>query len=236
MQGLIVAAGQGSRLRSIAPCKPLAKVGGTPLIQSVIVAARAAGVDEFVVVTGYQAPLVEAFLARLGAQLSLRIETVFNPRWEGANGLSVAAARSALDDRFLLMMSDHLFEPGLPAALLAGGGVPGGVTLAVDRRLDNPLVDLADVTRAQTSLDGRILRLGKLIEPYDAFDTGVFLASHGLIDAIEETHAAGGPGSITDGMNRLAERDLARAFDIGERFWCYIDDPVAHAQAERMSA
>ena len=236
MQGLIVAAGQGSRLRAIAPCKPLAKVGGTPLIQSVIVAARAAGVDEFVVVTGYQAPLVEAFLSRLAALLSLRIETVFNPGWEGGNGLSVAAAGPVLAERFLLMMSDHLFEPGLPAALLADGGTPDGVTLAVDRRLDNPLVDLADVTRAQTSPDGRILRLGKLIEPFDAFDTGVFLASHALIDAIEETHAAGGSGSITDGMNRLAERGLARAFDIGERFWFDIDDPVAHAQAERMSA
>lgn len=236
MQGLIVAAGQGSRLRAIAPCKPLAKVAGTPLIQSVIVAAKAAGVDDFVVVTGYQAPLVEEFLSRLSVRLGLRIQTVFNPRWEGANGLSVAAARGVLAQNFLLMMCDHLFDPGLPAALLAEGGSPSGVILAVDRRLDNPLVDLADVTRARISPDGRIVRLGKLIEPYDAFDTGVFLASHGLIDAIEESCTAGAAGSITDGMNRLADRGLARAFDIGERFWFDIDDPVAHAQAERMSA
>lgn len=236
MQGLIVAAGQGSRLRTIAPSKPLATVRGAPLIQHVIESARLAGIERFVVVTGYEAAPLERFLERLAPRLAVRIETVFNPRWELANGLSVAAARDRLDPHFALMMSDHLFDPRLLSDLIAVGPVAGGTVLAVDRRLDNPLVDLDDVTRVSTDGASRILALGKAMAQYDAFDTGVFLAGGGLVDAIETDHAAGGPGSITAGMNRLAANGLALAHDIGEAFWLDVDDPAAHAQAELLTA
>ncbi|HWF01841.1 MAG TPA: NTP transferase domain-containing protein [Caulobacteraceae bacterium] len=236
MQGLIVAAGQGSRLRTVAPSKPLASVNGVPLIQHVIEAARLGGVDRFVVVTGYRAGPLEQFLARMAGRLGIPIETVFNARWELANGLSVTAARGDLEPHFVLMMSDHLFEPGLLSDLIGSGPVVGGAALAVDRRLSNPLVDLDDVTRVRTDGAGVISAVGKGLTPYDAFDTGLFLASSALLDAIEADHVAGGAGSITAGMNRLAAEGLARAHDIGERFWLDVDDPTAHAQAERLTA
>jgi len=148
----------------------------------------------------------------------------------------VTAAGPVLRERFVLMMSDHLFEPGLLRDLLAAPKLPGGVVLAVDRRLDNPLVDLEDVTRVQTDAEGRIENIGKLIETYNAFDTGLFVASKGLVQAIQDDYDAGGPGSISAGMLRLAPLGLARTHDVGERFWLDVDDPVAHAHAERLRA
>ncbi|MEO8925640.1 MAG: NTP transferase domain-containing protein [Caulobacteraceae bacterium] len=236
MKGLIVAAGQGTRLRDIAPSKPLAVVRGVPLIEHVIDAAHAGGVSEFVVVTGYEGARLEAFLRRLAARRDLAIVTVRNPDWRASNGLSVMAAAPYLDERFILMMADHLFDPTLLSDLIATPEKPGAVVLAVDRRLDNPLVDLEDVTRVETDGAGDILRIGKLIEPYDAFDTGVFLASQALIEAIGEDMAAGGAGGISGGMNRLAGRGRAHTFDIGARFWLDVDDAVAHGHAERLSA
>ncbi|HEY1414971.1 MAG TPA: NTP transferase domain-containing protein, partial [Caulobacteraceae bacterium] len=138
MQGLIVAAGQGTRLRSIASLKPLALVGGTPLIERVIDNAMAGGVEAFVVVTGYEADHLESFLKTLAERQGITIDTVFNPQWERANGLSVAAAAPRLADHFILMMADHLIEPSIYADLLALPEVADTVTLAVDRRLDNP--------------------------------------------------------------------------------------------------
>src|ERR1700678_1910957 len=108
MQGLIVAAGQGVRLRDIARSKPLARVNGVPLIERVIEQARLGGVTEFVVVTGYEAAPLEAFLRRLAGRKNLRILTVRNLAWKMANGHSITAAGPHLDDRFLLMMADHL--------------------------------------------------------------------------------------------------------------------------------
>ncbi len=235
MQGLIVAAGQGTRLRDIARSKPLALVQGKPLIEHVIEAGCEAGVERFVVVTGYEGGRVERFLRRLSARTGTPIATVRNLAWERANGVSVIVAEPFLDDRFVLLMADHLVEPLLISELLAVEPAHGEVILAVDKRLNNPLVDLADVTRVST--DGeRIAAIGKNLEPYDAFDTGVFLACHSLIDAIRDDIATGGVGGISGGMTRLAARGLARAFDIGERFWLDVDDPAAHSQAERRRA
>jgi choline kinase len=236
MQGLIVAAGQGLRLRSIAPSKPLAELAGVPLIEQVIDNARAGGIDDFVVVTGYEAARVEAFLQDLAARRGLRVTTVLNPDWRGANGVSVAAAAPALGARFVLMMSDHLVDPTIFRDLTKVEAASDEVVLAVDRRLDNPLVDLDDVTRVRTDAAGAILAIGKHLEPYDAFDTGVFLASHALIDGVREDVAAGGVGGISEGMRRLADKGLARTFDIGDRFWLDVDDPAAFDQAERLRA
>jgi choline kinase len=236
LKALIVAAGLGTRLRGIAPSKPLAAVHGKPLIQSVIETAAQAGVGAFVVVTGYQATPLESFLDRLARRSGLDIETVHNPEWTRSNGLSVVAADALLDDDFVLLMSDHLFEPGLLTDLLGEQRVPGGVTLAVDRRLENPLVDLDDVTRVRTDGAGVILAIGKGLTSYDAFDTGVFLATKGLIEGIRGDLAEGGQGSISGGMSRLAARGLARAFDVGERFWLDVDDAAAWEHAERLTA
>ncbi|HXV01394.1 MAG TPA: NTP transferase domain-containing protein [Caulobacteraceae bacterium] len=236
LQGLIVAAGEGIRLRDVAHSKPLALINGVPLIERVIVTAHKAGVSRFVVVTGYEGKRLETFLAGLSERLAIPIVTLRNFAWKGPNGLSVVAAEPYLEDRFVLMMADHLLDPGIISDLTA---VPAGadeVVLAVDRRLANPLVDLSDVTRVKTDPAGRITTLGKLMEGHDAFDTGVFFASKSLIEAIREDVEAGGEGGISDGMRRLAAKGQARTFDIGDRFWLDVDDTAAHGHAERLSA
>jgi choline kinase len=223
----------GLRLREIAPLKPLAPLLGAPLISRVIDCALAGGATEFVVVTGYEGAKLEKYLYSLAAARGLRLSCVRNPDWRGSNGLSVAAAAPVVSGQFLLLMSDHLFDPEIVRELLAEGEGSKGVVLAVDRRLDNPLVDLEDVTRVEVAAEGRIRRIGKLIASYNAFDTGVFLASPLLIEAIEAAVAAGGVGSISEGMQRLADQGLAFGLDIGDRFWIDIDDAAAFGRAER---
>ena len=232
MKCVIVAAGQGLRLREIAPLKPLAPLWGKPIIAHVIDCALEGGATEFVVVTGYEGAHLEKFLYSLAAARGLRLNCIRNPNWKASNGLSVAAAGPVLHGKFLLLMSDHLFDPQIVRELLRAGEQQDGVVLAVDRRLDSPFVDLEDVTRVEVAEDGRIRRIGKLIDSYNAFDTGVFLASPQLIEAIEASVAAGGIGSISEGMQRLADQGQAHAYDIGERFWIDIDDPAAFGLAE----
>jgi choline kinase len=230
---VIVAAGQGLRLRDIAPLKPLAPLLGAPLISHVIDCALAGGATEFVVVTGYEGGKLEKFLYALAAAKGLRLNCIRNPNWKASNGHSVAAAGPVVHGKFLLLMSDHLFDPEIVRELIRAHANSPGVALAVDRRLDNPLVDLEDVTRVQATQDGRIQRIGKLIESYNAFDTGIFLASPELIAAIEAKVAAGGIGSISEGMQALADQGLAYAHDIEDRFWIDIDDADAFGRAQR---
>lgn len=221
---VVLAAGAGSRLRSVAPVKPLVPVAGRPLLLRVIDALRAAGVGRVTVVVGHAAAEVAAVVAQVPDTL-----TVENPAWGRApNGVSVLAARAHIREGTLLVMGDHLVSPQLLQRLVAQGPVRDGVVLAVDRRLGHPAVDEADVTRVRTR-EERIVDLGKDLRIYDAHDTGAFLVGSTLVAALEHLDSP----SLSDGVRRLARDGRALARDIGDAFWLDVDDPRALALAER---
>ncbi|WP_076744278.1 phosphocholine cytidylyltransferase family protein [Sphingomonas jeddahensis] len=226
MRALIVAAGFGSRLRAVSPSKPLTSVAGTPMIARVVDAARAGGATSFVVVTGHEGDRLAAFLHDLDPS----IICVPTPDWTLPNGHSVLSGADVMGpERHLLMMADHLFEPPIVAATIAAPSAP--LTLAIDRRLDNPLVDLDDVTRVRTAGD-RIVGIGKHLAVYDAFDCGVFAVDGRFHDALRAVVASGGTGSISAGVEALAVDGDARVVDVGDTWWLDVDDPRALAQAE----
>ena len=229
---VIIAAGRGSRLASRAPSKPLLEVAGTALIDRALDAARAAGIRRFVVVTGYAGDEVERHLKTKAAADGLAIETVRNDEWEKENGLSVLKARPLAGTRFLLVMSDHIFDPALLEGLRSQTIVDGEIILAVDRRTSgpHPFVDLDDVTRVREE-NGRIAAIGKNIPAYNAFDTGAFFCTPALFEALERSQA-GGDYSLSGGIKALAASGKARTWDIGDLFWLDVDDDKAVAKAE----
>jgi 1L-myo-inositol 1-phosphate cytidylyltransferase len=233
MKCLIIAAGQGTRIRSIAESKPLASLNGTPLIEHVVRLARAGGASEFVVVTGYQADVLEPFLAGLAERARVPILAVRNPDWHRPNGLSVLAAADHLTGEFGLLMSDHLFDPAILAELREDRPAEAALTLAADYAISNPLIDLDDATKVAAAPDGRIIAIGKTLTDYNAIDTGVFLGSPPLLDAIRASIATGGSGSLSEGVQALAEQGRAFVRDIGQRWWIDVDDEAAMRLAER---
>jgi choline kinase len=230
MNCLILAAGLGSRLRGTSESKPLTPVGGVPLIEHVIRRAAAGGATRFLVVTGFQAERVEAFLAELQFRLALPIGWERTDDWTLPNGHSVLAGAAALNGDYLLSMADHLFDPDIVTTLLKRRGK--GVILAVDRHLAGPLLDIEDATKVEVATDHRIVQIGKAISPYNAIDTGLFLATPALAEAIRADIAAGGGGSLSEGMQRLADAGLAAAVDIGAARWIDVDSPAMLELAE----
>jgi CDP-L-myo-inositol myo-inositolphosphotransferase len=230
---LVIAAGRGSRLESRGLSKPLFPLLGLPLIERTLVNAHRAGLEEFVVVTGYEGDRLTEFLNLLSLRRGITIRQVVNEKWDGGNGLSVLAAREAIgDDDFLLLMADHVVDVALLSGLLSEPLEAGGVCLAVDRKLNNSLVDLDDVTKVRT-LDGRFEAIGKDLEDYDAFDTGCFLCSSDLFSALDQARAKEGDESLSAGIGVLAEQGKMRVHDIGDAFWIDVDDASAVERAER---
>jgi 1L-myo-inositol 1-phosphate cytidylyltransferase len=230
MNCLILAAGLGTRLRGISESKPLTPVGGVPLIEHVIRRAAAGGATRILVVTGHEAERLEGFLAELQMRLALPIGWERVEDWTLANGHSVLAGAAAMNGPYLLSMSDHLFDPAIVAGLLARPA--SGVTLAVDRNLSGPLLDIDDATKVEVANDGRIVRIGKALENYNAIDTGLFLASSELAEAIRAVIQAGGSGSLSEGVQRLAESGRAQTMDVGSARWIDVDSPEMLALAE----
>jgi choline kinase len=124
-------------------------------------------------------------------------------------------------------MSDHLFDPAIVARLIAAPAA--ALTLAVDRDLAGPLLDMDDATKVETGEDGAIVRIGKTLARFDAIDTGLFRATPALVEAI----GAGG-GSLSEGVQRLADEGRAATLDVTGLRWLDVDDPAALAKAEAM--
>ena len=236
MDALIIAAGFGSRLAEISPSKPLTPIKGVPLIELGAQQARAAGAQRIVVVTGHEAERLEAFLPGLAARIGIPIIAERLSDWSRPNGWSVMAGAARIDGDYLLMMADHIFAAPVLAGLAGAGGPGRGVTLAIDRRITSPLIDPDDATLVQAGPDGRIRAIGKTIAHYDAVDCGAFLATPELAAAIGEAIAAGKSGSLSDGMQRLADQGRAFTHDVGDgpgAWWMDVDDPRAHELAEQ---
>ncbi len=232
MKGLIVAAGQGTRLREKGELKPLIPIRGVPLIERVIANGKEAGIDEFLVVTGYRSEELQARLGEFSRRSGIHITRIHNRAWDRANGVSVLTAKQYLDEPFLLTMCDHLVDPEILRRLILAPQEPGTVTLGVDFNIDNPLNDPEDVTRVKCEGD-HLKHIGKVIRDYNCFDTGVFRCTPVMFDALEASQARG-DDSISGAMNVLAEWNKARVFDIGARLWVDVDDPIAFSKAEAL--
>ena len=133
----------------------------------------------------------------------------------------------------MLLMSDHIFEATTAKALLNQPIMKGEVILAVDSKLDT-IFDLDDVTKVRRVGD-HIVAIGKDLSDYDAYDTGMFLCSPELFEALESAKKDGNC-SLSDGMRVLGRGARLRAFDIGEASWQDVDTPEALAYTESIFA
>lgn len=235
-QAVIVAAGFGSRLQALRPggqlIKPLEPVGGRAILRRVIDTALGTGLEDVVLVTGHMAEELEAVVDSWG--LGGCVRYVRNDRYDLGNGVSLLCGARACVGDFVLLMSDHLFEPGNLNGLLAAGRGSNGAVLAIDRKVSS-CFDLDDATKVVADGD-RILEIGKQLGEYNAIDTGMFLISEEVVQLLDEVMASRGDASISDAMTQFIGQGRMGAYDVGAGLWHDVDTPEMLAEAERLCA
>lgn len=232
---VVLAAGVGSRLRPLTAARPkaLVSLAGRPLVDHVLDALAACGLESAVVVVGYQAARLRGHLA---ARQDLRIACVENPAFASTNTLaSLAAAAPLVGGAFLLVDGDLVFEPAVLERILGDG-----TRLAVDREraLDDDAVKVA-------VSGGRITHVGKTL-PAGALAVG---ESIGLAHVDRPTAAALLPlcARLLAGGARQAYYEAAfqALIEGGARFvaadvtglrWVEIDDHEDFRRAEALFA
>ena len=230
MKCLIIAAGRGTRLSSRGDSKPLIPLMGLSLIERVILTAKKSGLTSFYVVTGYNGEKVRQYLNRFSQSRNINITHITNEEWENGNGISVLKAKKLLNENFILLMGDHIFDESILVRLKNERIADDEVMLAVDYNIEtNKLVDVDDVTRVLVE-EGRILDIGKNIKKYNAYDTGIFLCSPAIFSAIEES-LDNDDSSLSGGIKVLAGKGKAKAFDIKDDYWIDVDDEKTHKLA-----
>jgi dTDP-glucose pyrophosphorylase len=182
MQAVVLAAGEGTRLRPLTAEKPkaLVEVANRPLLSHGL-ERLVEHVEEFVLVVGYRK---EAILATYGDSFQGVPITYVHQRDQLGLAHAVLAAESVIDDDFVVFNGDNVFAADLDAVLDRHGMDGVDATLLVD-----------DVSRDAAAATGVFLtddrgRLTAVVEKPDdppgtrvltgvfVFDTDIFHACH----------------------------------------------------------
>jgi len=151
---LLLAAGSGCRLRPVTNDQPkcLTEIDGIPILARLVDCLCQQGFTRLVVVVGYLEHSIRKFLGE--RQGSLSIEYVVNPQYRMTNNLySLWLAREAVQESFLLLESDLIFESSLlrdlqqPDRIAVSSLQHGmnGSTVTVDRSLRVRAFQLGEV-------------------------------------------------------------------------------------------
>ena len=166
MIGVILAAGMAKRLRPLTDTKPkcLLKVGERTLLERTVDAMRQAGIQEFLVVTGYRGEMIREFLTSHFSFLTFHF--LDNTDYEHNNNIYSLwmACQKVRGSEFLLMDSDILCDPAAVVRIAQ----EQTSALAVNRH------ELGEEEmKVVVDVDSRITEISKTCRPEDAMGESV---------------------------------------------------------------
>ena len=190
MQAILLAAGEGSRLRpfTVDKPKPMIRAGNKPIAQHAVEALVANGVKDIVFVAGYHREKVQSYFGdgrKLGAHITYAFQEVLSGT---ASALATAPAPTG---PFLVLGSDNVVEPSLIKAVLSAPGE--GIAMVVHRSATPQRYGVVQ-------LDGT--RVASIEEKprdprSDWVNTGVYRFPAGFYDFVRK-HAASSAHGIPD--------------------------------------
>ena len=131
MQAVILAGGEGTRLRPLTSTvpKPVVPLVDRPFISFMLEWLRAHGIDDVIMSCGFQATSVRNVLGD-GSGLQMRLRFVEEPDARGTAG-ALKFAESLLDERFVMLNGDVLTDLDLSAQIAQHEATGAKATLAL---------------------------------------------------------------------------------------------------------
>jgi mannose-1-phosphate guanylyltransferase len=181
MQALILAGGEGTRLRPLTSTmpKPVVPLVDRPFISYMLEWLRGHGVKDAILSCGFMAAGVRGVLGD-GSGLGVRLQYVEEPRPLGTGG-ALKFAESLLEDRFFMLNGDVLTDIDLTAQLRQHERTGARVTLGlvgvedpsayglVRRREDGAVSEFVEKPRSD-EIDTHLINAGAYIIEREALD------------------------------------------------------------------
>ncbi len=199
MQAIVLAAGEGSRMRPLTKNMPkvMLPVAGKPFLEHIVLRAHAAGIENFVLVVGYGADAVRSHFGD-GSRLGIKIEYVVQEKQLGTGHALMAAERKAAD-RFLVLNGDVLLDVQSLKEMMAQEAAVSAI------KVDDP-------TRYGVFLEENGY-FKSVIEksqkpPSKLANAGIYLFPRSIFDALRSAPISErGEYELTDGLNLLAVKE-----------------------------
>jgi mannose-1-phosphate guanylyltransferase len=225
VQGLILAGGEGTRLRPLTSTvpKPVVPLVDRPFIAFMLDWLRGHGVDDVVMSCGHLADGVRRVLGD-GAALGIRLRYLEEPRPLGTGG-ALKFAEDLLDDRFLMLNGDVLTDIDVSAQLAAHERSGARATLAL-----HPVEDPSAYGLVRLAGDAAVTEFVEKPAP-DQIDTntisaGVYVLEKSVLELLEP----GRPASIErDVFPRLVGHGLFG--HVAQGYWKDIGTPERYLEA-----
>lgn len=220
---LVLAAGEGSRLRKYAKQKPLLQVAGMPLVGRVLRGLKEAGVQNVWIAVGYKADMVRH---RIGDNYEgLKIQYIKVEDWKKGNLYSLLAAQGIFQHNFLLCMGDHIFDPEIPKKLI-NSKLDSAIVLAIEK--------VSEEDTKVLEREGTILDIGKKINHSNvAIDTGLFLCSPKVFEYANQA-VKEGASELADCVRIAGRSGDAQVVNVSGHLWADIDTKQDLDRAKRL--
>jgi bifunctional UDP-N-acetylglucosamine pyrophosphorylase/glucosamine-1-phosphate N-acetyltransferase len=200
MKALILAAGEGKRMRPLTLARPKAMlpVMGKPVLELILKSAIVAGVKDFIIVVGYKADLIKRYFES-GERLGVKIEYV-NQNKQLGTAHAIAAAESTLagEKRFLILNSDGILSSSDIKKIMKSKKM---ALLACE--VENPVG-----FGAIEASDGKVKRIVEKSNqpPSNLANAGVYIFTPEIFKAIDKTPISPrGEYEITDSIQYLID-------------------------------
>jgi mannose-1-phosphate guanylyltransferase/phosphomannomutase len=185
MKGVVMAGGEGSRLRPLTSArpKPLAPVANKPVMHHIVDLLRRHGITEIVATLHYMADEIETYFGN-GADFGVSMQYVVEDSPLGTAGAVKLAQPLLGDERFIVISGDALTDLDLGSLLAHHAEREAAVTIAL-QRVPNPL----EFGVVVTNEDGRITRFlekpswGEVFS--DTINTGIYVIDPQAFDYME---------------------------------------------------
>jgi choline kinase len=231
MRAIILAAGLGKRLHPLTANRPkcLVDFGNGAILDHQIDAMLALGVEDFVIVVGYQADqvIVHCTNKLRDRPESARVRFVENTDYDRTNSLySLFLAQHELDTDLFLLNCDIVFHTEIARRLVE---IDRPNVIAVDLKAPRPVGEMGVRLTAQDGVEDCVGAISKQLDPATSHGLSAQVArfcssgARTLAAEVERVAAQGGQLFPTSAYGPLIAARQLFAVDVSDLPWAEID-------------
>lgn len=186
MKGVILTAGEGTRMRPLTLTKPktMLPVGGKPILQYNVESMREAGIHDITMVVGYHAEVIKKYF-KDGSWLGVKINYIYQKERLGT-AHAIGKLTNTLKGAFIILNGDVIVAPQLLSDLILKYQEDNARTILTLTKVDDPssfgVVEIEN---------GRIIDLVEKPDPGEVssnlINAGIYLFDEKIFNAINKT-------------------------------------------------